>query len=148
MAGVLVEAQSGFHFLFFFSLPGLFASQQPSFEMSNTSIPVTPFFLMHISANRSSPMGPYLPFSIPTFQILTVSESHVSIFAARMLNAVFEITSRFPKKPYFTPSQLIRNVPVGATAIICRIGSLFGQGFPDLLVHASVNPSTCMFPLS
>merc|ERR1719356_300699 len=125
MAGGLVEEQSGFHFLFFFISAGLFAAQQPSFVISNTSVPVTPFFLMHISANRSSPMGPYFPFSIPTFQSLTVSVLHVSTFAKRMLNAVFEITSKFPKKPYFTPSQLIRNVPVGGTGIRCTRATSF-----------------------
>merc|ERR1712179_694400 len=83
---------------------------------------------MHISANRSSPMGPYLPLSIPTFHSFTVSLSHVSIFAARMLKAVFEITSRFPKKPYFTPSQLMRNVPLGGTGKRCtRSTSFFGK---------------------
>merc|ERR1712060_542778 len=71
-----------------------------AYRHHDTSVPVTPFFLMHISANRSSPMGPCLPCSSPTFHSFTVSLSHVSMFAARILNAVFEITSRFPKKPY------------------------------------------------
>merc|ERR1712003_457200 len=114
---LLVVPQSGFHFLFFFILPGLLASHIPSFVMSNASSIVTPFFLRHISAKRSSPMGPYFPFSIPTFQSATVFLSHMSMFASRMLKAVLEKTSRLPKKPYFTPSQFCKKAPVGGTGI-------------------------------
>merc|ERR1712066_369557 len=115
IAADVVLAQSGFHFLFFFSLPGLFASQHPSLVMSNISMAVTPFFLMHSSANKSSPMGPYLPLSIPIFQLLTVSVEHVSMLATKMLKAVLSKTSRFPKKPYFTFSQFTMKAPVGGT---------------------------------
>ena len=72
MTGLLVYAQSGFHFLLCFKLAGLLAAHIPSAEVSNASIIAVTFFLMQRSAKRSSPIGPYFPFSISTFQFATV----------------------------------------------------------------------------
>merc|ERR1712244_146783 len=71
IAGVFT-LQSECHFLFSVWSLGLFAGHAPSVVTSNASTLWTPFFDTQISANRSSPMGPYSPFFTPTFQSTSV----------------------------------------------------------------------------
>ena len=61
---------------------------------------------MHIFPNRSSPIGPYLPWSIPTFQSFTV-------VCCKDAECCLWDHLKFPKKTYLTSSQLIRNAPSG-----------------------------------
>merc|ERR1712150_237202 len=97
MAAVDVHAQLGFHFLFFCSSWGLSAGQAPSVVMSKAPTRLTPFMSKHVCANKSSPIGPYLPFLIPTFQLISGDALHMSMFATKVVKAALLKTSRLPK---------------------------------------------------
>merc|ERR1712154_367346 len=84
LAAVDVSAQLGFHFLLFCWSWGLSAGQAPSVVMSKASTRLTPNIPKHFCANRSSPIGPYLPFWIPTFQWTSADALHMSMFAIRV----------------------------------------------------------------
>merc|ERR1719336_726275 len=99
MAGVAVAAQVGVHFLFFCWSIGRSAGQSPSVVMSKASTRRTPNLSRQACANKSSPMGPYLPFLTPTFQLICESALQSSTFSVNVTKAARENTSRFPKYP-------------------------------------------------
>merc|ERR1740121_991278 len=104
----------GFHFLFFLSFSGRSASHVPSSFVPNACPRRTPFASRQACANRSSPMGPYLPPSTPTFQSIPPS-LHEAIDPRSVSNAAFEKISRLPNHPYFTYLQFSRYMPSGGT---------------------------------
>merc|ERR1712242_422270 len=89
IAGVAVDAQMGVHFLFFCWSIGRSAGQAPSVVMSKASTRRTPNLSKHACANKSSPIGPYLPFSTPTFQLICESALQSSIFSTNVFQAAF-----------------------------------------------------------
>ena len=64
----------------FFKLPGLLAARMPSCLMSNASSIDTPVFVRHISVRKSSPIGPYFPFSIPILTKQTIDIRYLNFF--------------------------------------------------------------------